>query len=185
MPATVAARAAGAGIPAALGAGPGWAAAVAGDAADGWSVPAGMAGDAIAAMPAARRWARAEVAGAVRAVTAPLAEVTALPGEVTLLAGVVALVPGEVVVVPGEVPVPPGGVVPVPPGDGATAWPVLSTGATAEVTGVVTPLTVLVAVVTTAWPVPSTWVRAEVTGVAMLVMVPLSEVTVPWPVAAS
>jgi len=120
-PATVAARAAGAGIPAALGAEPGWAAAVTGDAADGWSVPAGMAGDAIAAIPAARRWARAEVAGAVRAPTAPLAEVTALPGEVTLLAGVVALAPGEVVVVPGEVPVPPGGVVPVAPGDGATA----------------------------------------------------------------
>jgi hypothetical protein len=80
-----------------------------------------MAGDAIAAIPAARRCARAEVAGAVRAPTAPLAEVTALPGEVTLLAGVVALAPGEVVVVPGEVPVPPGGVVPVAPGDGATA----------------------------------------------------------------
>jgi hypothetical protein len=121
MPATVAARAAGVGIPAALGAEPGWAAAAAGDAADGWSVPAGMASDAIAAMPAARRWSRAEVAGAVRTVTAPLAEVTTLPGEVTLLAGVVALVPGEVVVVPGDVPVPPGGAVPAPPGDGATA----------------------------------------------------------------
>ncbi len=116
MPAAVAARAARAGIPAAPGAEPGWAAAVAGDAADGWSVPAGMAGDAIAAMPAARRWARPEVAGAVRAA-APLAEVTALPGEVALLPGEVVVVPGEVVVVPGEVPVPPGGVVPVPPGD--------------------------------------------------------------------
>jgi hypothetical protein len=129
-----------------------------------------MAGDAIAAMPAARRWARAEVAAAVRAVTAPLAEVTALPGEVTLLAGAVALVPGavalvpgavvvvpgEAVVVPGEVPVPPGGVVPVPPVDGATAWPVFSTGVRAEVTGVVMPLTVLVAVVTTAPPALST-----------------------------
>jgi hypothetical protein len=128
MPAKVAARAAGAGIPAALGAEPGCAGAVAGDAADGWSVPVGMAGDAIAAMPAARRWPRAEVAAAVRAAAAPVAVVTALPGEVTLLAGEVALVPGEVVVlpggvvvVPGEVPVPPGGVVPVPPGDGATA----------------------------------------------------------------
>jgi hypothetical protein len=54
-----------------------------------------------------------------------------------------------------------------------------------EVTGVVTPVTVPVAVVTTAWPVPSTWVRAEVTGVVMLPTVPPSEVTAPWPVAAS
>ena len=37
-----------------------------------------------------------------------------------------------------------------------TAWPVLSTGVRTEVTGVVTPLTVLVAVVTTAPPAPST-----------------------------
>ncbi len=62
----------------------------------------------------------------------------------------------------------------------------------AELTGVVTPLTVLVAVVTTAWPVPSTWVSAEVTGAVMLLTVPPSEVTVPpgavtapWPAAAS
>jgi hypothetical protein len=53
------------------------------------------------------------------------------------------------------------------------------------VTGVVTPLTVLVAVVTTAWPVPSTWVRAEVTGAVMLATVPPGEVPVPSPVAAS
>jgi hypothetical protein len=53
------------------------------------------------------------------------------------------------------------------------------------VTGVVTPLTVLVAVVTTAPPAPSTWVSAEVTGAVMLPTVPPSEVAVPSPVAAS
>jgi hypothetical protein len=116
MPETVAARAAGAGIPAALGAEPGWAATVAGDAADGWSAPAGRTSDAMAAMPAARRWVKAEVAGAVRAAAVPVRDATALPDEAAVLAGVVAFVPGEVVVPPGEVPVPPGGVVPVPPG---------------------------------------------------------------------
>ena len=120
MPATVAARAAGAGIPAVLGAEPGWAATVAGDAADGWSAPAGRTGDAIAATPAARRWVKAEVAGAVRAAAVPVRDATALPDEAAVLAGVVAFVPGEVVVPPGGVvPVPPGGVVPVPPGEGA------------------------------------------------------------------
>ena len=81
---------------------------------------------------------------------------------------------------------------PVLPGEGATAWPVPRAWMRTEVTGVVTPVTVPVAVVTTAWPVPSTWVRPEVTGVVMLSTVPPSEVTVPpsegtvpWPAAAS
>ncbi len=52
-------------------------------------------------------------------------------------------------------------------------------------TGVVTLLTVPVAVVTSAWPVPRSWVRSDVTGVLMLATVPPSEVTAPWPVAAS
>jgi hypothetical protein len=124
-----------------------------------------MVGDAIAAMPTASRWARAEVAGAARAAVVPLAEVTALPGEVAVLVGGVAVLVGEVPVVPGEMPVVPGEV-PEPPG-GAVP-------------------------VTTAWPVLSSWVRAEVTGVVMLATVPPSwvtvsagEVTVPWPVAAS
>jgi hypothetical protein len=39
------------------------------------------------------------------------------------------------------------------------------------VTEVVTPLTVLVAVVMTAWVVPSSWVRAEVTGAVMVLTV--------------
>ena len=60
-----------------------------------------MADDAIAAMPAARRWVRAEVAGAVRAAAVPLGEETVLPGEVLVLPGEAVVVPGEVVVMPG------------------------------------------------------------------------------------
>ena len=123
MPTAVAARAAAADIPAALGAEPGCAAAVAGDAADGWSVPPGMDGDAIAVMPLARKCARAEVAGAVRATAVPLGEKTVLPGEVLVAPGEVLVAPGEVLVAPGEVVVVPGVVVvlPVLPGEGATA----------------------------------------------------------------
>ena len=62
----------------------------------------------------------------------------------------------------------------------------------AEVTDVVMPLTVLVAVVTIAWVVPSIWVSAELTGAVTLltvpptaVTVPPTEVTVSLPVAAS
>ncbi len=76
-----------------------------------------MAGDAIAVMPPARKCAGAEVAGAVRATVVPLGEKTVLPGEVVVVPGVVVVLP----VLPGEVPVLAGGVVPVLPGEGATA----------------------------------------------------------------
>jgi hypothetical protein len=178
MPAAVTARAARADIPPALD---GTGAAV-GDADGGCSVPAPVAGGVIAAMPAALRCARAEVAGAVRAAVR-LGEVIALPGEAAALPGEVAVVPGravvppaEVVMLPGEVPVPPAGTPALP---GATAGTVPRTWVRTEVTGAVTPLAVLAPVVTTAWPVLSSWVTDDVAGVLMLLMVPPSEVTAP------
>jgi hypothetical protein len=83
MPATVAARAAGAGIPAALGAEPGWAATVAG--------------------------AVGAAAVRLRDATALPDEAAVLAGVVAFVPGEVVVPPGEVPVPPGGVaPVPPG-----------------------------------------------------------------------------
>jgi hypothetical protein len=101
-------------------------------------------------------------------VPVPPAAVPVLPGAEPVLPGEEPVVPGAVPVPPGAVPVPPGvvtvppGAVPVPPGvvtvlpgGVTTACTVPSSWLTTEVTEVVRPPTVLVAVVTMVWVVPS------------------------------